>query len=147
MRDQFVHAAPALGVGVFFAPTGWRVQLLRTHGDLTRGYNGALSLEAAPNSTELREPPFDLSNGLRCALGHDLNGATHRSGGGDDGGNAHAGSARHASACRRDARRTIRTRWGDANLSVAFAYGARYYVCLQTLNSSELVRRSAADHT
>ena len=51
-------------------PGCWRVQLLRTNGDHSRGYNGADALDAPPNSSRLLQPRRDLTDGMRCAVGH-----------------------------------------------------------------------------
>jgi hypothetical protein len=98
------------------------VQLLRLGGDQTRAYNGAEKLDAPPDSETLLARR-DVTDGMRCAAGADEH---------------------NVSACSRAAPPAASTRWGVANLSRGFAWGARYYVCTGTLSATELVRRARA---
>ena len=122
----FVHATAPLGLGTFFIATGWRVALLRPHGDASRGYNGGNTSMLPPVPSDgihsMLSPVarVDLTAGVRCATGHDeLNQSACRTG------PSHPNVAQ--------------TRWGRANLSAGFAYGARYFVCVGTLQQPSQV--------
>lgn len=129
----FIHAASSLGIASFFVPVGWRISLLRSHGDIHRRYNGGsndththaagnpvtwragpVHSEAATHSRSVPwalGPPRDLTAGLRCATGF---------------------NERNESACAKSTATLARTPWGMAKLSAAFGYGARYFVCAET---------------
>ena len=153
----FIHASPWTRVDAFFVPVGWRVQLLRLNGDMTRGFNGREQLlggggsdssgdgtsSSSPSSSSgatLLPTRYDLTAGLRCAVGYT---PTY------DGHSSFSAGLRNAttsgSACRRDAAPVVRTRWGLANLTTGFSYGARYYICNEPLALADVVRRAAGE--
>jgi len=113
-----VHSAVPLGVGVFFVEAGWKISLRRTHGDNSRNYNGG---EVTVDGRAGRRR--DLTLGLRCAVGH---------------------NHRNESACVKATEPLAQTRWGLANMSTSFAYGARYFLCMDALDLEGLVLRAAA---